>query len=37
MSERNWPDPSQWKSLLKEAVAKGDDLALRVIVNKRRV
>jgi len=35
MSERNWMEASQWKSLLKEAVGKGDDPSLRVIVNKR--
>ena len=35
MSERNWMEPSQWKALLKEAVGKGDDPSLRLIVNKR--
>lgn len=32
---RNWTDPGQWKPLLKESAAAGDDTPLRVIVTRR--
>ncbi len=32
---RNWTDPGQWRPLLKETAAAGDDTPLRLIVNKR--
>jgi len=34
-AEPNWSDPTQWKAMLKEMVAKKDDAELRLIVGKR--
>jgi hypothetical protein len=34
-AEPNWSDPTQWKAMLKEMVAKKDDAELRLIVTKR--